>query len=204
MMKKIVKDNAGLTLIELMIVLTLSLILMGAAYMSYQVQHLNSIAQKRVMTVQQDIRAVMDIIEKDIRNAGCDPKQVDIIGISSTSGVFSSPDVTKLGLVQDLDGDSDTTGIDEIIGYEWGHTSKQLTRNNQVLAEKITELTIKYYSSSGIDITPSTGSQLGSDRSRVKTIEIALEVQSENQDPETKRYITRKFTRKVDGRNFGL
>ncbi|MRR14375.1 prepilin-type N-terminal cleavage/methylation domain-containing protein, partial [archaeon] len=60
MMKKIAKENSGLTLLELMIVLTLSLILLGATYMSYQVQHLNSISQKKVMTVQQDIRAVMD------------------------------------------------------------------------------------------------------------------------------------------------
>ena len=112
------------------------------------------------MTVQQDIRAVMDIIEKDIRNAGCDPDVIGIIGISSTSGVFSSPGVTKLGLSQDLDSDSDTTGIDEVIEYEWDHSSMQLKRNSQVIAEKITELTISYYTSSGTDITPSAGTTL--------------------------------------------
>jgi prepilin-type N-terminal cleavage/methylation domain-containing protein len=73
MREHIRKDNTGITLVELMIVLVLSLLLMSAAYMAYQAQNVSGNVQHQIATLQQDLRAVLDIMEKDIRAVIRDP-----------------------------------------------------------------------------------------------------------------------------------
>ena len=63
-------DDRGLTLVELMIVLVLSSVLMLAVFLSYQTQTRTGLGQYQVAAMQQDLRAVTDIIENDIRTAG--------------------------------------------------------------------------------------------------------------------------------------
>lgn len=50
------QDNRGLTLIELMIVLALSLVLMGAVYLAFHAQQVSGNEQQQVASVQQDLR----------------------------------------------------------------------------------------------------------------------------------------------------
>jgi prepilin-type N-terminal cleavage/methylation domain-containing protein len=66
-------DSSGFTLLELMIVLVLSLILMAAVYLATQSTRQTNNEQQQIMALQQDLRAVMDILEKDIHNCGCAP-----------------------------------------------------------------------------------------------------------------------------------
>jgi prepilin-type N-terminal cleavage/methylation domain-containing protein len=92
-------NNRGLTLVELMIVLVLSLLLMAAVFLSFQAQSKSSNEQNQVMATQQDLRAAMDIVERDIINTGCDPLFMNtpvntIFGIigplaSSTTGTIT-------------------------------------------------------------------------------------------------------------------
>ncbi|HNY64516.1 MAG TPA: prepilin-type N-terminal cleavage/methylation domain-containing protein [Deltaproteobacteria bacterium] len=70
-------DVSGLTLVELMIVLVLSLLLAAAVYITSQAHRQTSIEQHTVMTLQQDLRAVIDMMEIDLHNAGCDPLMVN-------------------------------------------------------------------------------------------------------------------------------
>ncbi|HOO36702.1 MAG TPA: prepilin-type N-terminal cleavage/methylation domain-containing protein [Deltaproteobacteria bacterium] len=202
---KLLSDNRGLTLVELMVVLVLSLLLMAAVYLSYQVQHRESNVQHEVSAIQQDLRAVMDIMERDIRNAGCDPSEppIGLIGIVSTSGAFPASNETRLGLRMDLDGDGVVSGSDEIVSYIWHHDTRRLERNGQNLAENITNLTL-IYTSSGANLTPASGTQLGADAADVRVIDITLQTRSDERDPETGSYLTRTFTRRVKGRNLGL
>ena len=202
---RLLSDNRGLTLVELMVVLVLSLLLMAAVYLSYQVQPRESNVQHEVSAIQQDLRAVIDIMERDIRNAGCDPSEppIGLIGIVSTSGAFPASNETKLGLRMDLDGDGVVSGSDEIVSYIWYQDTRRLERNGQTLAENITNLTF-VYSSSGVDLTPASGTQLGADAADVRVVEITLQTRSDEPDPETGNYLTRTFTRRVKGRNLGL
>ncbi|HPC47814.1 MAG TPA: prepilin-type N-terminal cleavage/methylation domain-containing protein, partial [Deltaproteobacteria bacterium] len=57
-----ISDTKGLTLVELMIVLVLSILLMGAVYMTFQLQHSSSRSQMEVSAVQNDIRVAIDIM----------------------------------------------------------------------------------------------------------------------------------------------
>lgn len=202
---RIVFNNTGLTLVELMIVLVLSLLLMSAVYLTYQVQHRESRVQHQVSAIQQDLRAVMDIMERDIRNAGCDPSEppAGIVGIANTSGAFPASNMTILALGMDLDGDGAASGSNEIVSYIWRNDTGILARNGQNLAGNITNLTFTY-TSGGTDLTPASGVQLGANAANVRVIDITLQTRSENQDPETGNFLTRTFTRRVNGRNLGL
>jgi prepilin-type N-terminal cleavage/methylation domain-containing protein len=66
----VLRDSSGLSLIELMLVLVLSLVLTGAVYLSSQSSRETRNDQYHNMALQQDLRAVMDIMENDIHNAG--------------------------------------------------------------------------------------------------------------------------------------
>ena len=111
-LKPILNDK-GLTLVELMIVLVLSLLLMAAVYMTYQLQHASGQSQLQVTATQQDLRASMDIISLDIMHAGADPTLSQTIQgvVENTSGL------TSLKLRMDLNSDGNTTGANENITY---------------------------------------------------------------------------------------
>ena len=86
-------NDTGVTLVELMIVLVLSLLLMAAVYLTYQLQHASGQSQTQVVATQQDLRAAMDIISVDIMNSGANPDysvtKLELQGIVNTSGASS-------------------------------------------------------------------------------------------------------------------
>jgi type IV pilus assembly protein PilW len=68
------KDNHnGFTLIELMIGMAITLIVMAGIYSAYQSQQKSHDIQIQVAAMQQNLRAAMFYMEREIRMAGCDP-----------------------------------------------------------------------------------------------------------------------------------
>lgn len=63
----------GFTLVELVVTLLISFVITGAAYSAYVVQQKNYIIQEEVAVVQQNIRAGLDLMTREIRMAGYDP-----------------------------------------------------------------------------------------------------------------------------------
>jgi len=66
-------SNQGLTLIELMIAMTVFLLVIGGIYSTFQTQHKSYLMQEEVAAMQQNIRAAMFYMTREIRMAGCDP-----------------------------------------------------------------------------------------------------------------------------------
>lgn len=64
------ENNKGVTLIELLIVLVIAVILVGAVYSLFITQHQSYSVQDQVAGAQQDARAALDIMARDIRMAG--------------------------------------------------------------------------------------------------------------------------------------
>jgi prepilin-type N-terminal cleavage/methylation domain-containing protein len=69
-MTAIKKNDAGVTLIELMIVLVIATFLVAGIYSLFITQHRSYTVQDQVAGVQQDARAALDIMTRDIRMAG--------------------------------------------------------------------------------------------------------------------------------------
>ena len=66
----ILKNNKGVTLIELMIVMVIAAILVGGVYTLFATQQRSYFVQDRVAGIQQDARAALAIMAKEIRMAG--------------------------------------------------------------------------------------------------------------------------------------
>jgi len=193
-------DKKGLTLIELMIVLVLSLLLMSAVYMTFQVQRSTANVQHEVSSIQQDLRAVIDIMAWDIRHVGCDPT------LSTTAGLF--PGLTgpkKIAFSMDLNDDGSTGGTDEVVTYSLNGTD--LTRNGNVMAQNVTTLGLTFFDADNNAITPtdSGGTLLTSDEADdVRSVTIKIQVQSNKKDPDTGEYIYRTMDRRIKLRNMGI
>ena len=79
----IIKNNGGFTLVELLVAMAISLIVMGSIYSVYRSQQKSYIAQEQVAMMQQNLRAGMTMMTRDIRMAGYDPTTVSVaVGIT--------------------------------------------------------------------------------------------------------------------------
>ena len=66
-------SDQGFTLTELMVGLAISALVMTAIYATFKNQHETYILQGLVASAQQNLRAGMLFMEREIRMAGCDP-----------------------------------------------------------------------------------------------------------------------------------
>ena len=79
-------NEEGFTIVELIVAMAMSLVVMGAIYSLFQTQQKSYIHQERVATVQQNLRAAMFMMEREIRMAGCNPTGT----VSPTPGIVSA------------------------------------------------------------------------------------------------------------------
>lgn len=102
--------NRGFTLVELMITVAISGIVMGSLGAAYIAQQRNATAQEQVVEMQQNIRAGLDILEREIRMAGYDPSHK--AGATITAATNNS-----LSFTMDLNGDNDVGDTGENLTY---------------------------------------------------------------------------------------
>lgn len=207
-------DSKGLTLIELMIVLVLSLLLMSAVYLAYQLQHRTSQVQFQISAAQQDLRAVVEIISADIRHAGADPTfSQTIAGIPADE---SGPNYLRM--VMDLNSDGVTTATGENISYQLNGTNLERFDINpnilQVLAQNVTTFGLTYWGEQSdgtvYQIVPTgpanppeqPGNTLGASQiSDVRFIDVRVEMRTAQNDPDTGNPISRSLSRRICRRN---
>jgi len=99
MKKKMPKwvNKQGFTLVELLVAMAISGIVMSSIYYTYYSQQKSYTTQDQVVAMQQNLRAAMFYMAREIRMAGCDP---------TGSGNFG---ITDIGL-KDIDDNLDVNG----------------------------------------------------------------------------------------------
>lgn len=187
-------DARGLTLVELLIVMVLSSVLMLAVYMSYQMQQRAGLGQHQVVDAQQDLRAVADIIESDIRAAGRSfsvPSTVE--GVRSGSG-------PAMLLTRSLNTDGSVNDV------SYRLDGSNLERNASVLLSNCQALSFAFFDNAGAQIVPSASGGILSDaqRKQVRSIRFDLELRTARVDPDTGQYLSRSFVRNVRCRNLEI
>jgi len=148
------KDRTdGFTLVELMVAMTIGLIVMSAVYSTYRTQQKSYVLQEQVAAMQQNIRAAMYYMTREIRMAGCDPTGNALAGITAAGP-------TTISFTRDIRGnnpasnvaDGDTNDTDETITFTFDGTNNRVTRNAQALAENIDALDFVYLNQAGAPV----------------------------------------------------
>jgi type IV pilus assembly protein PilW len=74
--------ETGFTIIELLIAMAITGVVTAGIYTAYLSQQKSYITQDNVVEMQQNLRAAMDIMVREIRMAGCDPQSIGGLGIT--------------------------------------------------------------------------------------------------------------------------
>lgn len=190
-------SEKGFTLVELLTAIVPSLIVLGAVTSTFIIQNRSYEQQAHVVEMQENVRAGMQMMTRELVMAGYDP-----IGAAGAGIVSANAD--SIRFTMDLNSDGDVSDSNEDVTYALDATDKQLTRRGTgidtatPLAENIQELSFTYYDSNN-----STTSVV----EKMRRITIHLTVRTRKPDPHyssNNGYRTRTLTSDVSPRNLGL
>jgi len=124
-MLNIRNTKAGFTLVELMVAMAISGVVLGSIYKVYSAQLQTHTTQQQAVEMQQTMRAVLYLMERDIRMAGYAPLgglSDPVISIANNDQIQFVMDITggqSDGLDNDGDGNTDeTTAGEEFDGID--------------------------------------------------------------------------------------
>jgi type IV pilus assembly protein PilW len=137
-----VNKEKGFTLIELMVVLAISGFIVAVVYVIYDSQQKSYTTQEQVSTMQQNLRAVMYFMQREIRMAGYDPLGTDRFSVTDIRrrDINNNLDVNGTGSLEitiDQDGDGVLGAGDETVYYAIADFPTASPDGNPDLARRI-------------------------------------------------------------------
>jgi type IV pilus assembly protein PilW len=143
--------NDGFTLVEMLVAMAIGAIVMAAVYSTYSTQQKSYILQEQVSAMQQNIRASMYYITRDIRMAGCDPTGNANAGITAAgpTSISFTRDIRTGTNPANNTADGKTDGWNESVTYAFDDVNDRITRGGQALAENIDMLDFVYLGPDG-------------------------------------------------------
>jgi Tfp pilus assembly protein PilW len=202
-MKNIFWDHRAFTLSELVMAALFGMIVIGSLYSFYTGQLFNLLSQETKTATLQDARGALDLMVRELRNAGAWAAGSAPAGCS---GVVTATSTT-IRIQADLDGNGDcSSSTGEDVTYSLaGATSTcpgaTLRRNGDCLTPNVvipsggTFLTY-YDAGSAAPLAPPI-----SDLSVLRRVKITLGVQVKNPNPEVGGMITSNLSSSVEFRN---
>ena len=170
--------QCGVTLVELLVTLALSLTTIAAIYTIHLVQLKQQRVQEDRMAMQQNVRAALDMMARELRLAGYDPSGLNTDKQSSNDFFGITYDPTVLRVQADLNGNGLLSDSNETIVYSYDASSLTLRRKvgkggRQPVAEYIEGFTFQYLDTQGQPMT---------DSRRIRVVEVQLTGRSEHAD----------------------
>ncbi len=151
--------TAGFTLVEMLIAVLMASIIGVAIFNTTRTQQDTFVAQDSVAAAQQNLRAALLLMTREIRMAGCDPTGRAGAGITAASS-------SSLSFTSDLNGDGDTADSGENLTYTLYTPAdgiQKLGRRNPTatmpVAEYIANLEFLYLLANGSTTTAPASSQ---------------------------------------------
>jgi type IV pilus assembly protein PilW len=185
--------NRGFTLLELLAAIFIAAILMAGLYSVFVSQQEAFSAQERITEMNQNLRASMDLMTREIRLAGYKKSGATFNGIATAQP-------STIRILADLDQNGDTLGTNEDITYAYDAGTMQIWRNavDLPIAENITNLTFVYTLADGT----TTGTP--ADLSAIRKITLSITARTAYPDQATGHYRTLTLTSDVTPRNLAL
>jgi type IV pilus assembly protein PilW len=179
-----VRNQKGFTLIELLVAMSVAGIVMAGVYSAYYSQQKSFVVQDEVAEMQQNLRAAMFFMAREIRMAGCNPT-------GGANAGFVTANANTINFTMDLWGkdmvvdppDGDTSDDDEDITYSLvGSEIKRDTGGGEApadlptIAENIDALDFVYLDENGVDIT-------GGSTMAIRSVQITIVARTGRGDP---------------------
>ena len=180
---KLHKTNQGFTLTEFLVAMAVSSIVMTASYSTLHSQQKTYTKQEQIVAMQQELRAAMYLMEREIKMAGYDPTgwATAEIQTATIDTIRITKDITDNAGTGHSDGDTGDTNED--ITYALfdadGDGDTDLGRNdvngvgNQTIAENIDALNFVYLDQNG---TPTTS------LAEIRSVQITILARAERAD----------------------
>ncbi len=147
--RRLSKD--GFSLIELMVSIAISGIALAAITTTFVSQSQSYDIQEQLVEMQQNARAAMDIMTREIRMAGFSPTGTSFDGVHHHSD--------KIHIRADLNGNGTYNDENEDIKYSYDSVNYLIERDaklgKQTFAENIQDLTVSYFDYNGNPTTTS-------------------------------------------------
>jgi type IV pilus assembly protein PilW len=196
---KLRKKNRGFTLIELLVAMGLGLVVLGAVLKVFVSQNRTNAAQQEVAYAQQNVRAAMDLMAREIRTAGYDPEDNGFEAIKTATS-------SSIRILSNLSGDDeagDPNDPNEDVTYAVNGSS-QLTRSGNRMVDYVNNLQFGYVLKDGTVLDPPGAALTTAQRADVRTVIIRLGVRTENPDRDTGQFRVRNLVTRVRVRNMGF
>ena len=160
------RKEHGFTLIELLVAMAMTAVIMTAVYSLYKSQQDSYIAQDQVVEMQQNVRASLYQMARDLRMAGFNPQRAPNVGgfvtqLPDDGGGTTTTDSTNISFTidQDANGVIDIDADDEQIAYRLDNATSALQKFRvsddtwQTVADNISAVDFVYLDPSGTNIT---------------------------------------------------
>ncbi len=182
------RGESGFTLVELLAAILISGIVMAGIYSVFISQQKAFSTQERIAEMNQNCRALMDVITREVRLAGYKTSAAVFNGVATAQA-------NTIRILADLDQDGQTTGEGEDITYSYRAETRQVLRNGVPIAENITGLNFIYTLVDGT--TTATPANLA----QVRKVTISVTAQTASPGPKTGQHRTMTLTSDVTPRN---
>lgn len=207
------ENAAGFTLVELVISMVVALIITAAVYSTYTLQQKNNTAQYQVTEMQQNLRAGLMMMSKEIKLAGYDPKlktndktcNAEGKGLKRAPGVHTAT-ATTFGFSMDIDQNGDCSGTGENVTYSLFTAVdgiQKLGRRSppsaaiQAVAEYVERIEFFYTLDNNTTTTTPTASQLND----IRAVTLSVLVRAAQQSPN---FVNSTVYTPVSGANWAI
>ena len=109
------RKKSGFTMVELLVVLAVSSIVFTLIYQAYRAQLKSHTTQQELVEMQQNLRAALYLMEREIRMAGYAPEGDPDVVLGGDA--FKTIQISNMEFVMDSTSDEDTADLGEKIQY---------------------------------------------------------------------------------------
>lgn len=150
------RDQAGFTLVEILVALSIFLLILMAIFQIFEPSNAAYLASQRKLDIQQNARVAMDMMLRQVRMAGYFPENLDTDNTNDVANSVQIATDAALAVAGDLDASGtssafffciDASGLRRVKGA-LGVAASYTCANGDILAEGVTSLSFAYYDAS--------------------------------------------------------